>query len=92
MPCCKMTDTLLKLVPANETRLSGDWSDDDFDVVLAGTGECVGRIYAKLAVGGGRNWFWGLGFPHTLNARQPYYGTVETKEAAKQAFAARWRE
>ncbi len=81
----------LKLIPANESRNSGDWSADDYDVVLTDTGETVGRIFAKLATGGGRQWFWGLGFPHTLNARQPYYGTVETKEAAKRAFAERWR-
>jgi hypothetical protein len=81
----------LKLISANESRGQGSWSQDDFDVVLADTGERVGRIFAKLATGGGRQWFWGLGFPHTLNARQPYYGTVETKKAAKQAFADRWR-
>jgi hypothetical protein len=83
--------TTLRLIPANSNRAGGAWSDDDFDVVVVCTGETVGRIYAKLAIGGGQQWFWGLGFPHTLNARQPYYGTVDTKEAAKQAFAERWR-
>lgn len=79
----------LVLIPANQSRTQGPWSPDDFDVVLVDTGVCVGRIYAKLAVGGGSQWFWGFGFPHTLNAWQP--GVVETKEAAKRAFAERWR-
>jgi hypothetical protein len=83
--------TALKLTPANESRSEGPWSDEDFDVVLLDTGERVGRIFAKLATGGGTRWFWGLGFPHTLNSRQPYYGTVESKDAAKQAFAEGWR-
>jgi len=83
----------LKLVPANENRSQGPWCDDDFDVVLINTGERVGRIYAKLGTGGDQQWFWGwgLGFPQTLNARHPYYGTVDSKDAAKQALAERWR-
>ena len=32
-----------------------------------------------------------LHFPYTLNARQSFYGVVESKEAAKRAFAERWR-
>jgi hypothetical protein len=45
-------------------------------VVLLNTGERVGRIYAKLGTNWGQQWFCGLGFPHTLSARQPYCGTV----------------
>lgn len=83
--------TALKLIPANESRIGGDWSDDDFDVVAVDSGEAVGRIYARLASGGGQNWWWGLAFPYTLNAWQPYYGISESKDAAKRAFAERWR-
>lgn len=82
----------LRLVPANENRSQGPWSADDFDVVLVDTGECVGRIYGRSNPRGtGQEWFWGLGFPYALNARQPYYGVVESKQAAKRAFAKRWR-
>lgn len=62
----------LKLTPANENRSQGPWDADDYDVVRLDTGATVGRIYAKLAIGGGTDWFWGLGFPYTLNARQPF--------------------
>jgi len=81
----------LKLIPAFQTRTSGTWSDDDFDVVLVESGETVGRIYGRLAVSGCQEWWWGLAFPHTLNAWMPYYGVVESKDAAKRAFAERWR-
>jgi hypothetical protein len=81
----------LKLVPANENRASGSWDRDDYDMVLIETGEDVGRIYARQVPGGGQEWFWALGFPYTLNAWKPFYGVVESKEAAKQAFAERWR-
>jgi hypothetical protein len=37
------------------------------------------------------DWWWCLAFPHTINARQPFYGLEESKEAAKRAFAERWR-
>jgi hypothetical protein len=82
----------LKLVPGSESRGDGHWSADDYDVVLVDTGETVGRIYARTSAGmGERDWWWGLAFPHTINAWQPYYGLAESKEAAKQAFAERWR-
>ena len=74
----------LKLIPS--------WSADDYDVVLVDTGETVGRIYARTRAGmGGSDWWWGFGFPHMLNAWQPYYGLSASKEAAKQAFAEGWR-
>jgi hypothetical protein len=82
----------LKLIPANESRSQGPWSADDYDVMLLDTGERVGRIYGRLAVGArGLEWFWTLGFPFTLNARQPFYGVADSKDEAKSAFAERWR-
>ena len=52
----------------------------------------VGRIYARTSAGTGqRDWWWGLAFPFTLNAERPLYGLADSKEAAKQAFAERWR-
>lgn len=82
----------LRLVHANQNRTGGSWSPDDFDVILSDTGETVGRIYARTSVGMGKpDWWWGLAFPHTLNARQPFFGLSESKPAAKAAFAERWR-
>ena len=84
--------TALKLIPGNESRGGGHWSADDYDVVLLDSGETVGRIYARTSAGmGNPDWWWGLAFPHTLNARQPFFGLAESKDAAKQAFAERWR-
>jgi hypothetical protein len=40
----------LKLISANEYRTRGDWSPDDFHVILH-TGETVGRIYAGSSAG-----------------------------------------
>jgi hypothetical protein len=82
----------LKLIPANQNRDQGPWSDDDFDVVIADTGETVGRIFRDMVSPGNPNgWFWGFAFPHSLNARDPCYGHAASKEAAKAAFAERWR-
>jgi len=79
----------LKLIPGNESRDGGSWS---VDIVLVDSGDRVGRIYARTGAGiGQRDWWWGLAFPHTLNARQPYYGLADSKDAAMQAFAERWR-
>jgi hypothetical protein len=62
-------------------------------VVLVDTCETVGRIYARTSAGmGNPDWWWGLAFPHTLSAPQPYYGLADSKEAAKRAFAERWRK
>ena len=35
----------LKLIPASQNRSSGEWSDDDYDVVLVDTGQTIGRIF-----------------------------------------------
>jgi hypothetical protein len=83
----------LRLIPASESRKGGHWSADDYDVVLVDTGKTVGRIYARTSAGmGNPDWWWGLAFPHTLSAPQPYYGLADSKEAAKRAFAERWRK
>ena len=82
----------LKLIPANQNRISGDWDDDDYDVVLVDSGETVGRIFKSMVSFGNPNaWFWGLAQPHShIDTRN--YGYCESKEAAKLAFAERWRE
>ena len=84
--------TALKLVFGNASRPGDYWSAEDYDVILTDTGETVGRIYGRTSAGmGNADWWWGLAFPHTMNARQPYYGLAESKDAAKHAFAERWR-
>lgn len=49
--------TTLQLTPATENRNGGEWSSDDFDVVLVDTGEVVGRIYRRTSAGmDARDW------------------------------------
>jgi hypothetical protein len=85
-----MSDSL-KLVPANHNRSDGSWSDDDYDVVLVETGKSVGRIFRQTVAHGNPNeWFWGLDYFQAVGKR-PFYGHAESKDAAKQAFAERWR-
>jgi hypothetical protein len=83
--------TSLKLTSANLNRLDGPWSDEDYDVVLTDAGRTVGRIFRRTVAPGNPNeWFWGLDF-FDAKGRRPFYGSAESKEAEKQAFAERWR-
>jgi hypothetical protein len=64
---------------------------DDYDVVLVETGKAVGRIFRQTVAPGNPNeWFWGLDFFEAMG-RRPFYGHAESKDAAKPAFAERWR-
>jgi len=74
-------DYLLKR--AALSRPSGQWNDDDFDVVA--NGKIVGRIL-KAGVSVTRPWMWTLIFPHHED-RTPTHGYAVTHEAAIAAFA-----
>jgi hypothetical protein len=73
---------------ASVSRPSGEWNDDDFDV-LAG-GAVVGRIFKANAAPAATPWMWTLGFGHHED-RMPTYGYAESPEAAMAAFAKSWR-
>ena len=68
------------------SRPSGQWNDNDFDVVA--NGEVVGRIF-KAGVSVARPWMWTLIFPH--EDRTPMHGYAATREAATAAFAKSWQ-
>jgi hypothetical protein len=68
-------------------RQSGEWSDDDYDLVA--DGEVVGRIF-KVRVGGRTPWMWTLASGHHKD-RTPTHGYEATCEAAMAAFAKSWR-
>jgi hypothetical protein len=72
----------LILKRASASRSSGEWSDDDYDVLA----ECdvVGRIMRAAAAPEGTPWLW------TLD-RTPTNGYEATREAAMAAFAKSWR-
>jgi hypothetical protein len=56
----------LILKRASAGRPSGEWNDDDFDVLA--DGEAVGRIFKANAAPVGSPWMWTLIFPHQRTA------------------------
>jgi hypothetical protein len=73
---------------ASASRSSGEWNDDDFDVLA--NGEVVGRIFKVSAAPVGSPWMWTLAFGQHED-RTPTHGYAETREAAMGAFAKSWR-
>jgi hypothetical protein len=74
----------LNLKRANASRLSGQWRDDDYDVLEDGV--AVGRIFCLDAEGlQGRHWMWASG--HNGDIRRAAHGYEATREAAMAAFA-----
>jgi len=84
-----MQKDFLVLKRASASRSSGEWDDDDFDVLA--NGAVVGRIFKGAnAAPVGSPWMWTLIFPHH-EGRSPTYGYAESREAAMAAFAKSWR-
>ena len=77
----------LVLKRASASRPSGEWSDDDYDVLCEG--EVVGRIMKAAAAPVGQPWLWTLAYGH--EDRTPTHGYEPTREAAMAAFAKSWR-
>jgi hypothetical protein len=73
---------------ASASRRSGEWNDDDFDVLA--NGAVVGRIFKANAAPVGTPRMWTLIFPHH-EGRSPIHGYEATREAAMAAFANSWR-
>ena len=61
-------------------QTSGEWNDDDFDVLADGA--VVGRIM-KAAAPVGAPWLWTI---LSYEDRQPVHGYKVTREAAMAAF------
>jgi len=73
---------------ASASRLSGDWNDDDYDVLANGV--VVGRIFKANAASVGSPLMWTLAFGHHED-RSLTQGYEATGEAAMAAFAKSWR-
>jgi hypothetical protein len=83
-----MDKDYLILKRASASRPSGEWNDEDYDVVADGV--IVGRIMKAAAVPVGQSWMWTLAFEHH-EGRTPTHGYEATREAAMAAFAKSWR-
>jgi hypothetical protein len=83
-----MDKDYLVLKRASTSRSSGEWSEDDFDVLANGI--VVGRIMKSAAAPVGMPWLWTLAYGHHED-RTPIYGYAESREAAMAAFAKSWR-
>ena len=68
----------LILKRASASRLSGEWNDDDYDVLADGA--VVGRIMKAAAAPVGTPWLWTLAYGHHED-RTPIYGYEPTREA-----------
>ena len=83
-----MDKDYLVLKRASTSRPSGEWNDDDFDVLADGV--VVGRIMKAAAVPVGMSWMWTLAFGYHED-RWPTHGYEATREGAMAAFAKSWR-
>jgi hypothetical protein len=77
----------LILKRASASPPSGQWQDDEYDVLAEGI--VVGRIRATIAPVESP-WFWTLAYGYHHD-RRPTHGYAATGEAAMAAFAKSWR-
>jgi hypothetical protein len=80
--------THLILKRAWASRPSGQWNDEDYDVLADGA--VVGRIFQVHPAPVGMPWMWTVAFGHHED-RTPTHGYTATREAAMAAFAKSWR-
>jgi len=78
----------LILKRTSASRTSGEWNDDDYDVLADGV--VVGRIMKAAAAPQGKPWLWTLAFWHHED-RAPTRSYELTREGAIAAFAKSWR-
>jgi hypothetical protein len=82
------TEPRLILKRAKVSRPSGQWRDDDYDVICQGA--VVGRVFLSPAAPHDRRWMWTLGYGYHED-RTPTHGYEPTREAAMATFAKSWR-
>jgi hypothetical protein len=76
--------TPLILKRASASRSSGQWRDDDYDVLEDGV--VVGRISKEPGAPQGRQWMWASGHS-AATVKRAAHGYEPTREAAMAAFA-----
>jgi hypothetical protein len=82
------TQSRLILKRGKVSRPSGQWGDDDYDVICEGA--VVGRVFLSPAAPQGRQWMWTFAYGYHED-RTPTHGYEATREAAMAAFAKGWR-
>jgi hypothetical protein len=75
-----MDKDYLVLKRASASRPSGEWNDDDFDVLADGV--AVGRIMKAAAVPVGMSWMWTLAFGYHEDRTPGRHGSVREELAA----------
>jgi hypothetical protein len=75
----------LILKRGSASRSSGEWGEDDYDVLADGV--VVGRIVKAAATPVGKPWMWTV----LLGHHEDRTGFEPTREAAMGAFAKSWR-
>jgi hypothetical protein len=83
-----MSTSHLILKRASGSRSSGQWSDEDYDVLADGI--VIGRVMKAAAAPVGTPWLWTLAFGQHED-RMPTHGYEPTREAAMEGFAKSWR-
>jgi hypothetical protein len=83
-----MEKDYLILRRASASRPSGEWNDDDFDVLA--DGKAVGRIFNANAAPVGSPWMWTLDIGQH-ERRSPTHGYAAMRGSAIAAFAKSWR-
>jgi hypothetical protein len=83
-----MMATPLILKRASTSRSSGQWRDDDYDVLENGV--VVGRIFKVPVAPPDRPWMWASGHS-AATVKRAAHGYEATREAAMAAFAKSWR-
>jgi len=78
----------LILKRASASRPSGQWSENDYDVLADGA--VVGRIMKVHAAPVGTPWMWTLASGHHED-RTPTHGYEPTRETVMAAFTKSWR-
>jgi hypothetical protein len=78
----------LLLKRASASRPSGEWNDEDYDVLADGV--VVGRIMKAAAVPVGMWWMWRRAFDYHEDCT-PTYGYEAMRGATMAAFAKRWQ-
>jgi hypothetical protein len=78
----------LILKRGSASRPSGQWRDDDYDVLENGV--VVGRIFKVPVAPEGRPWMWASGHS-AATIKRAAHGYEPTREAAMAALARSWR-